>query len=348
VEGGGVQFVRAGDSHHRPLSRRGGGLPAIAAHRGEECIMRNRLGRLIGCGVAFLTAVHAAMAAEPLPGRFHFPPLETDGSLSVKAEGTEADRPGWGKARMVVDGTLTDGRWPEHSPAVYRTGKQTFVLDDRYSGGEDFVWDAAEKTLTPIGRCSLSQVPGAGTVAVRNIDGKKPAVEVLDFPADTGKPRVLWRGDWSAVAPLGVWDGAVVCVLGGKRLLVLEPGWPAREIDIHLGKFRWQPTGDGIRRGKALLLGELPFLAARPLDPYTVPVAVINLKTREIKEIGRIPGGWTTSTAVAHPWVSASWITQAEADKLRDQADKLPKRDLPGSEFGPGSQVIEETDQIVK
>jgi hypothetical protein len=304
--------------------------------------MGKRLGRIIGCVVAFLAAVHTAWAGEPLPERFHFPPLEPDRSLSVKVEGTTADRPARWQARMVVDGTLTDGRWPEHPPTVYRIGKRAYLLDDRYSGADDFVWDAAEKKLTPVGRCYLHPVPGVGTVVIRRPDGERPAVEVLDFPEEHGRPRVLWSGGEPSLAPLGVWDGAVVFVLGGKRLLVLEPGWPAKEIDIDLGKFRWQATGDGIRRGKALLLGEVPpHDGGDPRVKYTVSVAVINLKTREIKTIGRIPGSWSIDTNVPHPVVSASWISQR-------QADKLPKRDTIGVTHFGGSYVVEETDQIVK
>jgi hypothetical protein len=241
---------------------------------------------------------------------------------------------------MVVDGTLTDGRWPEHPPTVYRIGKSAYLLDDTYSGADDFVWSAAEKKLTPIGRCYLHRVPGAGTVVIRRPDGKKPVVEVLDFPADTGRPRVLWRAEEEGLAPLGVWDGALVFVRGEKRLLVLEPGWPAKEIEVDLGKFHSQANGDSIRRGKALLLGELPF-PGRRVKEYTVPVAVLNLKTREIQEIGRIPGSWSIATAVPHPMVSVSWITQ-------EQADKQPKAATLASKRLGDSYVIEETDQIVE
>jgi hypothetical protein len=304
--------------------------------------MGTRLGRIIGWVVAVLAAVDTAWAGEPLPERFHFPPLEPDRSLSVKAEGTPADRPPRWQARMVVDGTLTDGRWPEHPPTVYRIGKRAYLLDDLYSGAGDFVWDTAEKKLTPIGRCFLRPVPGVGTVVVRRPDGERPAVEVLDSPGEHGRPRVLWSGRGPSLAPLGVWDGAVVFVLGGERLLLLEPGWPAKEIDIDLGKFHWQATGDSIRRGKALLLGDVPPPGSgHPRVKYTVSVAVINLKTREIKTIGRIPGAWSIDTNVPHPVVSASWITQQQADKLR-------KFDTIGvTQFG-GSYVFEETDQIVK
>src|SRR5262245_16397002 len=260
--------------------------------------MGKHLGLITGCGVAFLVAVHAAWAGEPLPGKFHFPPLEPDSSLSVKAEGTAKERPERWKARMVVDGTLTDGRWPEHPPTVYRIGKTAYLLDDHYSGAGDFVWDAAEKKLTPIGRCYLHRVPGAGTVVIRRPGGDKPSVEVLDFPTENGKPRALWRAGQLDPAPLGLWDGAVGFVAGEKRLLVLEPGWPAKEIEVDLGKFHWCSTGDGIRRGKALLLGELPFGGGgKRQGEYTVAVAVINLKTRELKEIGRVPGSWTIDTA---------------------------------------------------
>jgi hypothetical protein len=308
--------------------------------------MDKRLGRIVIGVVAFLAAVPMAWAGEPLPERFHFLPLTRDRSLSVKVEGTDADRPPRWQARMVVDGTLTDGRWPEHPPTVYRIGKRAYMLDDIYSGAGDFVWDAVEKKLTPIGQCYLHPVPGAGTVVIRRPDSQRPeAVEVLDFPPEHRCPRVLWSGRVPSLAPLGVWDGAVVFVLGGKRLLVLEPGWPAREIDIDVGKLQWQVTGDGIRRGKALLLGEVPPSGGDPRMQYTVSVAVINLKTRQIKPIGRIPGSWSISTNYPHPVVSASWITQKEADKM-------PRRDtivrtIEGTHLG-SSFVVEETDQIVK
>lgn len=304
--------------------------------------MGTRVIRSVGCGVALLVAVQTAGAAEPLPERFHFPPLEADRSLVVKAEGTPAERPERWKARMVVDGTLTDGRWPEHPPTVFRLSKRAYLLDDRYSGAGDFVWDATEKKLTPIGRCYLYPMPGAGTVVFRHPDNGKPAIEILDFPKEDGSPRVLWSSSVAALSPLGVWDGAVVLVQGGKRLIVLEPGWPAKELEIDLGKFHWQAGGgDGIRRGKALLLGNFDPPGGGKKGEYTAEVAVINLKTREVKPIGRIPGGWTIDTAIPHPTVSASWITQKDAEKI-------PKGAGLGAKLFGGSFVIEETDQIVK
>lgn len=306
--------------------------------------MRKLIARLICCGVVFVGFGAESPAADPLPARFHFPPLEPDTSLEVKAEGTATSRPERWKARMVVGGVLTDGRWPEHPPTVYALSKDAFFLDDTYSGAGDFIWNRATKKLTHIGRCYLHSVPGLGMMVIRRPSVEPPIVEVLDFPAESGEPRVLWRKEQSYLAPLGEWDGALVCVLGEKRLLVLEPAWAPKEIEFDLGKYRWQPTGDAIRRGKALVLGPLPD-GPRELNVlYTVAVAAVNLKTKEIKPLGEIPGGWTINTALPHPVASARWIAQKEVG-APPKLDPPPLALLVG---GAVSYVIEETDQIVR
>jgi len=134
-----------------------------------------------------------------------------------------------------------------------------------------------------------------------------------------------------------------VCVVNEKRLLVLEPGWEPKQIDFDLNKFLWQSNGSAIRRGKTPLLGEFPPLEGKENDEYTVAVAVLNLKTREIREIGRIRSGWSLDTNVAHRRASATWIS-------REQAAKLPTSNMPKLllwNWG-GAFVVEETDQIVK
>ncbi|NNF00974.1 MAG: hypothetical protein HKN25_18300 [Pyrinomonadaceae bacterium] len=298
---------------------------------------------IIGGVILFLSATQNAFAAQALPEKFHFPPLEPDRSLSLRAELPPADRPPRWKARMVVDGTLTDAFWPDHPPAVFRLSKRTFLLDVMYGDAEDFVWDADAKKLTAIGKCRLLRVDGVGMVVVRYT--KQPSAEVLDFPHDDGAPRVLWKGkEW--LSPLGVWNTAVVLVDGYEgKLLVLEPGRRARRINFDLGDFNWQMSGDGIRRGKALLLNwsDVPPVWTSPTPKYTVGVAVIDLKTGSIKPIGCIPGAWTTTTAVPHATVAAIWIT-------REQAERLPEREAIKFNFLGGgiSYVIEETEQIVK
>jgi hypothetical protein len=298
------------------------------------------------CGLVVIGSMKTAAAAA-LPTRFHFLPLKPDTSVVVKAEGTPTSRPERWMARMVVDGVLTDGRWPEHPPTAYALSKEAFFLDDNYSGAGDFIWDRSTKKLTQIGRCYLHAVPGLGMMVLRRPSFEPPVVEILDFPVASGEPRVLWRKEHSYLAPLGEWDGALVCALSEKRLLVLEPAWAPKEIDFDLGKHRWQATGEAIRRGKALVLGELPH-GPRELNPfYMVSVAVVNLKTREVKPLGEIPGGWTLDTAVLHPVAAARWISEKQ---LTTQLTTPPQLAAAPHALvsGGASYVIEETDQIVR
>jgi hypothetical protein len=291
-----------------------------------------------------LVAVKLATASEPLPERFHFPSANTDKTVTTRAEGTDTDRPERWKARMVVDGVQTDARWPEQSPTVYPIGKNLFLLHDGYAELGDYVWNRATKKLTPLGRCYLFNAPGFGLM-VERFSEKGKEVEIIDFPDETGRPRVLWHKQHgsSHLPPLGTWDGALVCTLGEKRLLVLEPGREAREIELDLGDFRWQATaGDEIRRGKVLVLGRIPAKKGFGSE-FKVAVGVLNLQTKEVKQLGKIKGGWTTTTAIPHATASARWITQAEAKKLSDV--KMPA--FLGTDGG-WAWVIEETEQILQ
>jgi len=251
------------------------------------------------------------------------------------------ERPERWKARMIVNGFLTDARWPEQSPTVYPIGKKLFLLHDGYAELGDYVWNQAKKKLMPVGRCYVFPAGGFGLMVVRYPE--KDVVEIVDFPDETGRPRVLWRKrrDSPHLPPLGTWDGALVCILGDKSLLVLEPGQEAREIEVNLGDFRWQGTaGDEIRGGKVLVLGRFPPPGGFG-SKFKVSVGVLSLKTKEVKGLGQINGGWTTTTAIPHPTATAHWITQSEVKKRTDFK-------MPAFLDGGWSWVIEETEEVVQ
>ena len=299
------------------------------------------------CSIAIACATQTRVGEDRLPARFRFPELEPTQELEVLVETRDGVRaPRW-KARMVVDGHVTDAMWPEHPPTVYRIAPGQYFLDDNYSGAGDFVWNRAARRLSSIGHTQVHRVLGVGAVPVRaTTDAMSPAMEVLDFDPD-GRPRVLWSTEGrGGVLVLGHWDGRLVLGRDHESAVVLSPGRPPEEIEVHLRGFRWQAGGDAVRNGKVLVIGDLPVERGGETRPFTVPVGVLDLTTGETTPAGRIHGSWTMTTALPHPVAAARWITKREAEEHAAVWQEVGAGAQLWPWLGAPGWVIEETGEV--
>ena len=165
----------------------------------------------------------------------------------------------------------------------------------------------------------------------------------------TGQPRVLWSapaemGDY--LSALGQRNGSPVFRLG-NAFITLTPGKApvSKRYDLE----DWRPAGnDAVRDSKLLLLGAFePKVFSGAPTPFKCDVALLDLDTGTVKKVGKIPGGWTSTTAVPHPRVFVTWISKESADQRREFGPRVQTSiALMDIGFGSVGFVHEETLKI--
>ncbi len=284
-----------------------------------------------------------------LPSSFQFVRFVENPPFKLEVELLDGKQPKRGEGKMVIDGVVTTAIWPGNPPRIYKLNNEIFLIHDHYHG-KDFIWNNQKKELRNIGRLGLETSPMIGTVCFRhNTTTKPPTVEVCDFDATKGEPRVLYQGSVGQL--IGKWKNGMLIWKSKTSVVSLQPGEAPEELTFDLDGFNWA-SNDAIRGNRGLLTKTNPAVTGgqdKPI-PYEVEVAILDLTTKRIKSIGSFKGGWRVS-AMFHPSYSVQWITAKKAKLHMERNAKSSSEALaPEFEmlFGRIAQVVEGTENLLK
>ena len=252
----------------------------------------------------------SASASTALVG-FHFPAGDSTDAVVVGQQG----------GQLVLDGHVTSVRWPGLPPRVFAVSADRYLLHDSYDDYRIWLWEPRLARLTPLGRALLRPL-GRLAQVITPLDGPELRLVIADLDPAAPALRVLYdREDVSHAQVIGVRKGAlVVAEPASPRLSVdvttlwsVRPGAePTPEFTFLAGL---RPVGGDALRGDRLLLQAWPNPAvldgsgAEP--PFTVRVAVLDLASNQLRELGAAKGCWTRATAVPHPRVEITWTSTA-------------------------------------
>lgn len=305
-----------------------------------------------------LSVFSSSNASNPhLPDLFQFAQVVEELPFRIEAEpvSTAPDRR---KLRMIVDGVTTDALFPKYgqgataiiNASTYRITERFFWINDR-NHNIDFVWDRQEKELRKLPAFSCPVKTSLGVVRLRwDKSAEPPTTELCDFDFASGKSRLLYRGSGGVVGVRN--DGLLLGTESGA--IDFQPSEPPVELEFDLEGWAWASGSDAVRGDRVLLTKAPLAYPAGPKSKYYIEVAVLDLNTKEIKEIGDFPGGWREAAAF-HPCYSVRWITAAEAEILKAKLaqaklGQVIPVELPPVFFAgliPPALVVEETETIV-
>lgn len=298
---------------------------------------------------AFATSAGSVAADERLPEVFHFPRHVTSETLDMSVALEDGKRPERYQGKLQIDGVKTEIMWPEYPPAAYKLNDRFYLIYDGYDTSRGFMWNAAERTIAPLGQITIGADSKFGQLIWRYDRSKDLDRELLHFDPKTGEPMVLYR-DQPLGSKIGEYEGGIVLANGAGKLVVLKPGQPASKLKIDTRGRVYGGGHDAIRGNKLLLMEGYSgkrFLVGSfsgNLFGYDVAAAILDLKTGEIKDLGSFAGGWTTHTAVPHASYGVSWVTKEQARDL----SKLRIAILQKTFGGGWGYVVEETETLME
>ena len=257
------------------------------------------------------SSTSASVPASTALAGFHFPAGDDSDAVVVGQQG----------GQLVLDGHVTDVRWPGLPPRVFAVSADRYLVYDSYGDYRIWLWEPPRARLTSLGRALLRPL-GRLAQVITPLEGPGQRLVLADLDPALPALRVLYdRDDVSHAQLIGVRRGALV---------VAEPASPRLSVDVttlwsvrpgaeptpeftFLGGLR--PVGGDALRGDRLLLSAWPSPAvlngsgAGP--PFSVRVAVLDLATNQLRERGEAKGCWTRATAVPHPRVAITWTSTA-------------------------------------
>jgi len=195
------------------------------------------------------------------------------------------------------------------------------MLYDAYNANLSYLWDPTTRVLTELGKIRIVRVAGRDPDRCR---------EMFEFRGDrmsrsTSRARPRLRRVWEARGAMadlqitGVVDGVIVGVArdhAGARpapeitLVCVHGAGAVTTRRVALAPNLAIANDDAFRGHRLLLTGSKDAVARTPKEwtqPFTAGVWILDLETDRMRAIGTATGGWTSDTAIPHPYLAVSW-----------------------------------------
>lgn len=251
---------------------------------------------------------------------------------------------------LAIGGYSTDYPYPKYPPGIFQCTH--FLL--QFSAGEFALWNDHAHVLSATIDGFLAPISRKYNVLVQRAPPFAPE-SILDVDPDDGRFRALYTANTGeSLQPVGLCNDSIYFFVSRTQgsgmvrdlLEIKSADLSSTRMAIDIKDFRW--FVDAVRGDRILLYKFLQSESDDAKAPPRVQVAILDISTNRIREIGKIDGGWGDSRNCTFPICNVRWISADELAELTKSttAPTVPTEHLDRLYFAP-TYIREDTEQLL-